>query len=64
MTTGDQLMAWRRAREIVYDLRWLGVAIPPLYSRMADEFSAMVKSGEYTRWVASGGSGRGPTGSF
>ena len=45
--------ALRHAREIVYDLRWLGMAVPPVYARMTEEFQTLVRSGAYTDWVAS-----------
>ena len=35
---GDRIKAQRHAREIVYDLHWLGMIVPALYVRMADEF--------------------------
>jgi hypothetical protein len=38
IVTGDQLRARRHAREIVAELRWHGVTVPPRYVRMADEF--------------------------
>ncbi len=57
--TDDQIRARRRARDIVTDLRWLGIAIPPLYRRMADEFTALAGNGEYARWLASHPSPRG-----
>ena len=50
--TNDQIRARRRAREIVSEERWLGVPVPPLYRRMADEFSVLVQDGTYASWVA------------
>jgi hypothetical protein len=50
--TSNQIRALRRAREIVSDERWLGVPVPSLYRRMADEFSVLVQDGTYGRWVA------------
>ena len=50
--TNDQIRARRRAREIVSDERWLGVPVPSLYRRMADEFSVLVQDGTYASWVA------------
>jgi hypothetical protein len=50
--TSEQIRARRRAREIVSDERWLGVPVPSLYRRMADEFSVLVQDGTYARWVA------------
>jgi hypothetical protein len=45
--------ALRHAREIVYDMRRLGMAVPPVYARMTEEFQTLVRSGAYTDWVAS-----------
>ena len=53
--TGDQIMARRQARDLVDDLRWLGVAVPPIYTRMAREFLLLVQSGEYEEWIRRGG---------
>jgi hypothetical protein len=50
--TGDGLKARRHAREIVTDMRWRGMTVPPLYARMASEFQDLVRSGEYAAWVA------------
>ena len=52
MVTGDGLKARRRAREIVAELRWCGMTVPPLYAHMADEFEDRVRSGDYAAWVA------------
>ena len=52
MVTGDELKARRHAREIVADMRWCGMTVPPLYARMADEFEDLVRSGDYAPWVA------------
>jgi hypothetical protein len=52
MITGDGLKARRRAREIVAELRWCGMTVPPLYARMAGEFEDLVRSGDYAAWVA------------
>jgi hypothetical protein len=52
MVTSDQIRAQRRAREIVSDEHWLGVPVPSLYRRMADEFNGLVQDGTYARWVA------------
>jgi hypothetical protein len=49
--TGDELKARRHAREIVADMRWRGMTVPPLYARMADEFQDLVRSGDYAAWV-------------
>jgi hypothetical protein len=53
--TSDQIRARRRARELVSDERWLGVPVPSLYRRMADEFSVLVQDGTYASWVAAHG---------
>jgi hypothetical protein len=59
--TGDYIRARRHARELVADLHWRGLPVPPLYAHMAAEFQDLVASGEYAAWVASGDSvGRGP----
>jgi hypothetical protein len=50
--TGDQLKARRHAREVVAEMRWRGMTVPVVYARMADEFEDLVRSGEYTDWVA------------
>jgi hypothetical protein len=52
MVTGDGLKARRHAREIVAELRWCGMTVPPLYTRMAGEFEDLVRSGDYAAWVA------------
>ena len=49
---GDEVKARRHAREIVQDLRWHGMTVPPLYGHMAWEFQELVRSGEYAAWVA------------
>jgi hypothetical protein len=49
---GDEVEARRHAREIVQDLRWHGMTVPPLYGHMAHEFQELVRSGEYAGWVA------------
>jgi hypothetical protein len=49
---GYQIEARRRAREVVGDLRWQGMTVPPLYARMAAEFEGLVGSGDYAAWVA------------
>ena len=54
MATGDGLKARRHAREIVAELRWCGMTVPPLYARMAGEFHDLVASGDYAAWLASG----------
>ena len=51
MVTGDQLKARRHAREIVGEMRWREMTVPPLYARMADEFQDLVRSGDYAAWV-------------
>lgn len=50
---GDTVRALRHAREIVDDLRWLGMAVPAVYARMTEEFQTLVRSGAYADWVAS-----------
>jgi hypothetical protein len=52
MVTGDALKARRHAREIVAELRWSDMTVPPLYARMAGEFEDLVRSGDYAAWVA------------
>lgn len=49
---GHQIEARRRAREVVGDLRWQGMTVPPLYARMAGEFEDLVRTGGYAAWVA------------
>ena len=49
---GYEIKARRHAREIVYNLRWQGIIVPPIYDHMADEFQDMVRSGGYAAWVA------------
>ena len=53
--SGDTVRALRYAREVVDDLRWRGMAVPPCYARMAEEFQALVRSGGYAAWVAGPG---------
>jgi hypothetical protein len=52
MVSGTALTARRHAREIVGDMRWRGMPVPPLYARMAREFEDLVRSGDYAAWVA------------
>jgi hypothetical protein len=52
---GDRVRAQRHARELVADMHWRGMAVPPLYVRMAGEFQDLVRSGDYAAWVAAGG---------
>jgi hypothetical protein len=52
MENGDRIRALRHAREIVQDMRWQGMAVPPLYATMAEEFRALVRSGDYDAWLA------------
>ncbi|HEU4900328.1 MAG TPA: hypothetical protein VFX88_22600 [Actinomycetota bacterium] len=52
MVTGDELKARRYAREMVAEMRWSGMTVPPLYARMASEFQDLVRSGDYAAWVA------------
>jgi hypothetical protein len=58
--TGDHIRACRHARELVADMHWRGLTVPPLYARMAAEFQDLVASGDYAAWVAAGGDGAGP----
>jgi hypothetical protein len=55
---GDRVRAERRARELVADMHWRGMVVPPLYTRMAAEFRDLVASGDYAAWVATGGGRR------
>jgi hypothetical protein len=52
--TTDGIRARRHARELVADMHWQGIAVPPLYTRMAAEFQELVRDGEYAAWVANG----------
>ena len=56
---GDHIRARRHARELVADMHWRGLPVPPLYVRMAAEFQDVVATGEYAAWVANGGIDRG-----
>lgn len=58
--SGAEIKARRHAREIVDDMHWRGIAVPPVYVRMAAEFQDLVRSGDYATWVA--GNERGRTG--
>ena len=49
---GERVRALRYAREVVDDMRCHGMAVPPVYSRMAGEFRLLVRSGEYAAWLA------------
>ena len=51
---GDRIRAERHAREVVADMHWRGMVVPPLYTRMAAEFQDLIASGDYAAWVASG----------
>jgi hypothetical protein len=53
MVNGDRIRALRYAREVVSDLRRRGMTVPALYTSMAEEFQALVRSGAYAAWVAS-----------
>jgi hypothetical protein len=57
--TGDHIRACRHARELVADMHWRGLSVPPLYARMAAEFQDLVASGAYAAWVANGGAAQG-----
>jgi hypothetical protein len=48
----DSIRVLRHAREIVDDMRWRGMTVPPCYASMAEEFQALVRSGAYATWVA------------
>jgi hypothetical protein len=52
MVNDDTIRALRHAREVVSDLRWRGMTVPPIYASMAEEFQALVRSGAYAAWVA------------
>ena len=52
--TADHIRACRNARELVADMHWWGLPVPPLYARMAGEFHDLVASGDYAAWVATG----------
>ena len=49
---GYQVEARRHAREVVGEMRWQGMTVPPLYARLAGEFEELVRSGGYAAWVA------------
>jgi hypothetical protein len=49
---GYEIKARRHARELIDDLRWQSISVPPLYAGMADEFQDLVCSGDYAAWVA------------
>jgi hypothetical protein len=49
---GYEIKARRHARELVDDLRWQGITVPPLYAHMAEEFQDLVRSDDYAAWVA------------
>jgi hypothetical protein len=49
---GHRIRALRHAREIATDMRWLGMTVPSIYTSMAEEFQALVRSGAYAAWVA------------
>ena len=58
---GERIRAERHARELVADMHWRGMVVPPLYTRMAAEFQDLIASGDYAAWVATGPStGRTP----
>jgi hypothetical protein len=63
--TADHIRACRNARELVADMHWRGLSVPPLYARMAGEFQDLVVSGDYAAWLATGalpGAASQPTG--
>ena len=51
MVADDAIKARRHAREIVGEMRWRGMTVPPLYADMAHEFEDLVQSGDYAAWV-------------
>jgi hypothetical protein len=55
---GHRIRALRHAREIVTDMRWLGMTVPSVYTSMAEEFQALVRSGAYAAWVATSNKAR------
>ena len=57
--TADGIRARRHARELVADMHWRGITVPPLYARMAVEFQDLVRDGEYAAWVAHPDGGAG-----
>jgi hypothetical protein len=59
---GERVRALRYAREAVNDLRWRRIAVPPVYLSMADEFQALVRSGDYAAWLGLDKAGHGPAG--
>jgi hypothetical protein len=59
----ERVRALRSARETINDLRWWRIAVPPVYLSMADEFQALVRSGEYAAWLSGlRKAGHGPAG--
>jgi hypothetical protein len=56
MVNEATLTARRHAREAVAEMRWRGMTVPVVYAHMADEFEDLVRSGEYTDWIARVGS--------
>ncbi len=56
---GDHIRACRTARNLVADMHWRGIPVPPLYTHMAGEFQDLVASGDYAAWLAAG-AGSGP----
>jgi hypothetical protein len=54
---GDRIRAERHARELVTDMHWWGMPVPPIYTHMAAEFQDLVHNGDYAAWVATGGTG-------
>jgi hypothetical protein len=59
--TADGIRARRHARELVADMHWRGITVPPLYARMAVEFQDLVRDGEYAAWVAHPDGNAGPS---
>jgi hypothetical protein len=50
--TGDRIKALRHARQIADELRWRGMAVPPVYASMAHRFQDLVRTGGYAAWLA------------
>ena len=56
--SGERIRALRHAREVVDEFHWRGMAVPPVYARMSDEFKALVASGAYAAWLSDSGTPR------
>ena len=55
---GERIRAERHARELVAEMHWRGMVVPPLYTHMAAEFQDLIATGDYAAWVATGGTPR------